>query len=48
MVTHPEWDFLECELKWALGSITANKASGGDRIPAELFQIIKGDAIKVL
>ena len=37
MVTYPEWDFLECELKWALGSITANKASGGDRIPAELF-----------
>ena len=48
VVTHPEWDFLECELKWALGSITANKASGGDRIPAELFQIIKADAVKVL
>ena len=38
VVTHPEWDFLECELKWALGSITANKASGGDRIPAKHFK----------
>ena len=43
-----EPDILECELKWALGSITANKASGGDGIPAELFQILKDDAVKVL
>ena len=48
MVTHPEWDFLECQVKWALGSITANKASGGDRIPTELFQILKDGAVKVL
>ena len=41
-------DFLECEIKWALGSITMSKASGGDRIPAELFQILKDDAVKVL
>ena len=41
VVTHPEWDFLECELKWALGSITANKASGGDGIAVQLFQILK-------
>ena len=48
MVTHLEPDFLECEVKWALGSITMNKASGGDEIPAELFQILKDDAVKVL
>ena len=41
-------DNLECEVKWALGSITTNKASGGDGIPAELFQILKDDAVKVL
>ena len=41
-------DILECEVKWALGSITTNKASGGDAIPAELFQILKNDAVKVL
>ena len=43
-----EPDIVECEVKWALGSITTNKASGGDGIPAELFQILKGDALKVL
>ena len=48
MVTHLEPDILECEVKWALRSITRNKASGDDGIPAELFQILKGDAIKVL
>ena len=48
MITHLEPDILECEVKWALGSITANKASGGDGIPAELFQILKDDAVKVL
>ena len=48
MITHLEPDILECEDKWALGSITANKASGGDRIPVELFQILKDDAVKVL
>ena len=48
MVTHLEPDILEYEGKWALGSITANKASGDDRIPAELFQILKDDAVKVL
>ena len=48
MVTHLEPDILECEVKWALGSITTNKASGGDGIPAELFQILKDDAVKVL
>ena len=48
VVTHPEPDFLECEVKWPLGSTAANKTSGGDRIPAELFQILKHDAIKVL
>ena len=48
MITHLEPDFLEREVKWALGSITTNKASGGDGIPAELFQILKDDAIKVL
>ena len=47
MITHPEPDILECEVKWALGSITTNKASGGDRIPIELFQILN-DAVKVL
>ena len=44
VITHPELDILECEVKWALGSITTNKGSGGDGIPAELFQILK-DAI---
>ena len=48
VITHLEPDILECELKWALGSITMNKASGGDRIPAELFQILKNDVMKVL
>ena len=48
VITHLEPDILECEVKWALGSITTNKASGGDRIPVELFQILKGDAVKVL
>ena len=46
--THLEPDILECEVKWALGSITMNKASGGDGIPAELFQILKDDALTVL
>ena len=46
--TDLEPDFLECEVKWALGSITKNKASGGDGIPVELFQILKEDAVKVL
>ena len=46
--THLESDILECEVKWALGRITMNKASGGDGIPAELFQILKDDAVKVL
>ena len=46
--THLEPDILECEVKWALGSITTNKASGGDRIPVELSQILKDDAVKVL
>ena len=46
--THLEPDILECEVKWALGSNTTNKASGGDGIPAELFQILKDDAVKVL
>ena len=48
MVTHLEPDILECEVKRALGSITTNKASEGDRIPVELFQILKDDAVKVL
>ena len=48
VVTHLEPDILECEVKWALGNITMNKASGGDRIPAELFQILKDNAVKVL
>ena len=47
MVTHLEPDILECKVKWALGSITVNKASGGDGIPVELFQILKEDAVKV-
>ena len=46
-LTHLEPDILECEVKWALGSITTNKASGGDEIPVELFQILKDDALKV-
>ena len=46
MITHLEPDILECEVKWALGSITTNKASGGDRIPAELFQILKDYAVR--
>ena len=48
VVTHLEPDILECEVKWALGSITMNKASGGDGIPAELFQILKVDSVTVL
>jgi len=48
VITHLEPDILECKVKWALGSITTNKASGGDRIPVELFQILKDDAVKVL
>ena len=48
VITHLEPDILECEVKWALGSITTNKASGGDGITAELFQILKDDAVKVL
>ena len=48
MITYLEPDILECEDKWALGSITTNKASGGDGIPVELFQILKDDAVKVL
>ena len=48
MITHLDTDILECEVKWALGSITTNKASGGDGIPVELFQILKDDAVKVL
>ena len=48
VITHVEPDILECEVKWALGSITRNKASGGDGIPVDLFQILKDDAVKVL
>ena len=48
MITHLEPDILECEVKRALGSITMNKASGGDRIPVEIFQILKDDAVKAL
>ena len=48
VITHLEPDILECEVKWTLGSITMNKASGGDGIPAELFQILKDDVVKVL
>ena len=47
MITHLEPDILECEVKWAVGNITINKASGGDGIPVELFQILKDDAIKL-
>ena len=47
MITHLEPDILKCEVKWALRSITMNKASGGDGIPVELFQILKDDAVKV-
>ena len=48
VIAHLEPDILECEVKWILGSITINKASGGDGIPVELFQILKDDAVKVL
>ena len=48
MITHLEPDILECEIKWALGSITMNNASGSDGIPVGLFQILKDDAVKVL
>jgi len=48
VITHLEPDILECEIKWALGSIAMNKASGGDGIPVELVQILKDDAVKVL
>ena len=48
VITHLEPDILECKVKWALGSITTNKASGGDGIPVELFQILEDDAVKVL
>ena len=48
VITHLEPDILKCEAKWALGSITTNKASGGDGIPVELFQILKDDTVKVL
>ena len=47
VITHLEPDILECEVKWALGSITTKKASGGDGIPVELFQILKDDAVKI-
>ena len=48
VITHPELDILECQVKWDLGSITMNKANGCDGIPVELFQILKDDALKVL
>ena len=48
MITHLESDILECEVNWAIGNITRNKASGGDGIPAELFQVLRDDAVKVL
>ena len=48
VITHLELDILECEVKWALGSITTNRASGGEGIPVDLFQILKDDAVKVL
>ena len=48
VITHLEPDILECKFKWALGSITRNKSSGGDEIPAKLFQVLKDDAVKVL
>ena len=48
MITHLEPDIMECKVKWPLGSITTNKACGGDEIPVELFEILKDDAVKVL
>ena len=48
VITHLEADILECEVKWALGSVTTNKDSGGDGIPVELFQILKNDAVTVM
>ena len=48
MITHLEPDIQECDIKWTLGVITTNKASGGDRIPVELFQVLKDDAVKVV
>ena len=48
VITHLEPDILECEVRWALGSITTNKASGGDGIPVELFQLLKDEALKML
>ena len=48
VITHLEPDILECEIKWALGSMTTNEPSGGDGIPIELFRILKDDAVKVL
>ena len=48
VITHLKLDILECEVKWALGNITMNKASGGDGIPVELFQIVKDEAVKVV
>ena len=48
VITHLEPDILECKVKWALGSITTNRASGGDGIPIEIFQLLKDDAVKVL
>ena len=48
VITHLEPDILQCEVNWALGSITTNKASGGDRIPVELFQILKDDAVNMM
>jgi len=48
VITHLEPDILECEVKWALGSIITNKASGGDRIPVELFQILKDNAVNIM
>ena len=48
VITHPEPDILESKVRWALGSITTNKASGGDSIPAELFQVLNVDVVKVL
>ena len=48
VLTHLEWDVVQCKVKWALGSTTVNKASGGGRIPVELFKILKDDAVKVL
>ena len=48
VITHLEPDILECEVKWALGSITTNKASKGEEVPAELFKLLKDDSVKVL